>query len=57
MSSEQRPGSLRVTPGESGEWGLGKVTEAGEGHREQLLADRLKAIVFISSVIGSHDGL
>ena len=48
---------MRVTPGESGEWGLERVTEAGEGHREQLLADRLKAIVFISSVIGSHDGL
>jgi hypothetical protein len=54
---DTRPGSLRVTPGESGEWGLERVTEAGEGHSDQFLADRLKATIFILSAIGNHDGL
>lgn len=45
---------MRVTPGESGEWGLERVTEAGEGHSDQWLADQLKAIVFVLSATGSH---
>lgn len=45
---------MRVTPGESGEWGLERVTEAGEGHSDQWLAGQLKAIVFVLSATGSH---